>query len=67
MSEFDQGLYAAWAASEATLHDAMRRVGPGAPLNALDQLAELKLEANQRFLDFWTASAAPPVAAGLQH
>ncbi|WP_422099380.1 hypothetical protein [Variovorax sp.] len=64
MARFDEDLYAAWAASETALYDTLRELGPGAPVSALDALAELKLEANRRFMDLWTAGAAPPSAPG---
>ncbi|KAF1003154.1 MAG: hypothetical protein GAK28_04891 [Luteibacter sp.] len=65
MARFDEDLYAAWAASEATLYNTLRELGPGALPNALNELAELKLEANRRFMDLWTAGAAPPSTAGV--
>ncbi|WP_395345819.1 hypothetical protein [Variovorax sp. UC122_21] len=64
MPPFDEDLYAAWAASETALHDTLRELGPGAPLSALNELAELKLEANRRFMDLWASGAAPSFDPG---
>ncbi|SFO76874.1 hypothetical protein SAMN05443579_10629 [Variovorax sp. PDC80] len=64
MARFDEDLYAAWAASETALHDTLRELGPEAPLSALNELAELKLEANRRFMDLWTSGAATPSTPG---
>lgn len=30
MARFDEGLFAAWAASETTIHDLLRQLGPDA-------------------------------------
>jgi len=55
MARFDESLFAAWAASETTIHDLLRQLGPDAPIGLLDEVAALKLEANKRFMDLWSA------------
>jgi len=62
MARIDEGLFEAWAVSENLLQEAVRQIRGGASLSALNELAELKLEANQRFMALWNAGATQPLA-----